>query len=111
MQGYKIVNKIKVLKIVAVISGIAAILQFIYPFFLRIMLRYMFNQDIGNLNTASSIGIIGSADGPTAIFVGRGSNIIYLVLKYGFAIICVISTMFIILLKKRKSKSRRTVDE
>ena len=93
-------NKIKILTIVAVISGILTILQFIYPFFLKIMLKYMFNQDIGN--TASSIGIIGSADGPTAIFVVNNSNNFYSILKYGFGIICVTSIIFIMLLKKKK---------
>lgn len=95
-------NKIKPLKTIAVISGIMTILQFIYPIVVKIMLKYIFHQDIGSLDTASSVGIIGGADGPTAIFVGHNSNIFYPVLKYGSAVICMISAIFIMLLKKRK---------
>jgi Na+-transporting methylmalonyl-CoA/oxaloacetate decarboxylase beta subunit len=81
-------NKIKILKIVAIMSGIFAILQFIYPFFRK----------------SSVVGIIGSADGPTVIFVAHSSNIFYSLLKYGFAVICVISVIFIVALKNRERK-------
>lgn len=95
-------NKIKALRIVAIISGILTLLQFIYPFFLKIILRYIFNPDINidSLNNASAIGIIGSSDGPTAIFVAHNSNIFDSVLKYGFAIVCGISTIFYYIVKK-----------
>jgi len=79
-------GKIKILKIVAVISGILTI--------------YMFNQEIAN--TASSVGIIGSADGPTYIYVASSSNIFSSIVKYGTAVICLISIVLVIFFKKKK---------
>ena len=95
-------KNIKILKIVAIISGFLAILQFLYPFVLKIILKYMLNRDIGNPNTDSSIGIIGSSDGPTAIFIAHSSNIISLILKYSFMIICAIIAFLSILMIKNK---------
>jgi Na+-transporting methylmalonyl-CoA/oxaloacetate decarboxylase beta subunit len=96
-------KKVKILKIVAIISGFLAILQFLYPLGLKFILKWIFNYDIKNPHTASSIGIIGGGDGPAAVFVAYNLNIILLVIKYSFAVICaMISILSIIAIKKRK---------
>jgi len=97
------VRRKRVFKTVAIISGVMTILSVLYPAGLKLILKFMLSQDAGNLNTASSIGIIGGADGPTAVFIASNSGIPHLISWFGFTAICaMISIVSFLLMRKRK---------
>lgn len=81
----------------AVISIIIAFSDYIMIQAIKLLFRVEAPKD-----AASSIGIIGGADGPTAIFLSNNQNPNY---KYiwMFAFI-IISTIFFILLKRQDSR-------
>ncbi|WP_246240513.1 sodium ion-translocating decarboxylase subunit beta [Anaerocolumna sedimenticola] len=58
--------KRKLIIIITVLSIIISLFQAAYKFLLPIYFSYKFNFD---LKDASSVGIIGGADGPTTIYV------------------------------------------
>ena len=95
-------KKAKVLRIIAIISGVVSIVLALSPIIENLMIKHMIGQYAANLNNASTIGIIGGTDGPTAIFVTQPSTF-HLVLRYGITAICaMISILSIMLFKKRK---------
>ena len=57
-------NISKIILIITVVSAIIALLAGVWEYLLPMYLLYKYNE-----NENSSIGIIGGADGPTAIFV------------------------------------------
>lgn len=78
----------KILKIIAIISGTLTIFQIGYR--------------LTTPPSASSIGIIGGSDGPTAILISKSINI----LPEVFFVLCIIITIIsgILLFKKKKEK-------
>ncbi len=56
----------KVVTIFTIIIGLMTIMRLGFDFLLPMYLSFKLNKDI---NHASSIGIIGGADGPTSIFI------------------------------------------
>jgi Na+-transporting methylmalonyl-CoA/oxaloacetate decarboxylase beta subunit len=102
----------KILKSVAVITGILTGLEILYyifyPLVLRLYLNRKFDIDIENNTSAGSIGIIGGADGPTAIFVKNNNIRIIDILGYGFGVVCaaVFVVSVVLMIKAKKSKLR-----
>lgn len=84
-------KSMRVLKFVAIISGFLTVLLIIIPFILLKILGI-------SIKSAGSIGIIGGADGPTAVFVTNSSNFIFNPI---FSIVCaavaIVSTLCIII--------------
>ncbi|HHX24314.1 MAG: sodium ion-translocating decarboxylase subunit beta [Tepidanaerobacteraceae bacterium] len=84
-------NKVKSTKIITIFTVISALAAFISAFFsslLPLYLSYKLNIDTRN---ASSIGIIGGADGPTAIFVSaRSSSHLFTIIFVSLTILGVI---------------------
>lgn len=56
----------KIVVIFTVITGIVTVIRLGFEYLLPIYLSFKLNK---NINQASSIGIIGGADGPTSIFL------------------------------------------
>lgn len=62
--------KRKIIRIGTIITGIASVLSIIAPFAVITYINYKCNTDMKiSTKDAASIGIIGSADGPTSILV------------------------------------------
>ena len=59
-------------------------------------------SDEGSANTGASIGIIGGADGPTAIFVAGSFGGVWLLVAIGVVLVAAITVVVILLLKKKK---------
>lgn len=57
----------QIIIVLTVITTIITIVSASWEFVMRLYIQYRFQID--NDNSASSIGIIGGADGPTAIFI------------------------------------------
>jgi len=83
--------------IFTVICGAAALINAAYYYLLPIYLSYKFNAD---LRGASSIGIIGGADGPTSIFVAssQSPNITAI-----FALLAVAGVIYLINAKRKNN--------
>ncbi|MDF2686457.1 MAG: sodium ion-translocating decarboxylase subunit beta [Clostridia bacterium] len=90
----------RALKIICTISGIFTILGIAYPSILKFIICLKMEKEY-NINHASSIGIIGGADGPTAIFIADKNPALEYVILSITSIITVIS---LIILIKRKLK-------
>lgn len=90
----------KKIKIVAIVSGALTLLQLLPVIFYAVI-------QIGyGIKVASSVGIIGSADGPTAVYVINGASIIMLILaRYGFLLLCAVTFIIsTVMCLKRKNK-------
>lgn len=94
-------TKAKVAKYCMFGSGVITVIIGMSDFIMRQIIKLKLNADISS--TSSSIGIIGGADGPTAIFLADNNNFsskwIWLSIFLPFAIIC-----FLFLRKYSKSK-------
>ena len=77
--------------IIALISGALCLLLYAVP---RIIVRHRLS-----LSSASAIGIIGSADGPTSVFVSAYNPKVQLVVPVAFAV----SLVVWLRLKKQKT--------
>ncbi len=84
----------KLVKVVTVMTGIMTIFHLAFNFLLSKYIEYKLSVDI---NEASSIGIIGGADGPTAIFLASPS---YINLTAIFPVITIAGIVYLILNRK-----------
>lgn len=85
----------KVVKIITIITTIVAITSTAFRFGIHM---YIFNKFDIKTDQASSIGIIGGADGPTAIFL-TGSSPLYLT-TIVFALLSIIGLLYLFFTKK-----------
>lgn len=84
--------------IFTVITTIIAVISGVFNFLMPRYLAYKFSLDIPN---ASSVGIIGGADGPTAIYVvGQTNQGFSQFITIIFALLSVIGFLFIIFIKE-----------
>lgn len=87
------------MKVVAILSGVLTLLQLLPLAF------YAVTHIVSNIKVASSIGIIGSADGPTAIYVVDGINMLPILARYGFLLLCAVTFIVsTVMCLKRKNK-------
>lgn len=86
----------KIIIVLTVITTIITIVSASWKLIMRMYIQYRFQ--ISNDNSASSIGIIGSADGPTAIFISgsRYSNSITIIC----ALLSVLGITYLLITKK-----------
>lgn len=94
----------KKLKTISIISGVLTLVQlisFVLPPIVSLVLKIKMQIDMAN---AATIGIIGGADGPTAVFVGASNAAGYI--RYGLlaatALVFVISSIMILVKKSKK---------
>jgi len=87
----------KTITIFTIISVIVTLINLAYSFLLPIYLSYKFQID---LREASSIGIIGGADGPTSIYLSsqQSPHIITAI----FALLSIIGIIYILFHKRDK---------
>lgn len=83
-------NKVKIIILIMVIPSLYILNRIIFYF------NIIFSK-----KRASAIGIIGGADGPTAIFIAKKAGIDFLLPSFIFIII--VSLIIIIVLKKKYS--------
>lgn len=95
----------KIVKVVILICCIITIGSVLFPDILTGLVS-IFPQNV--LGEAHSIGIIGGADGPTAILITQGDTAPYIPLFFGA--LSVLGTVFI-LLKGRVEKKNKNGDE
>jgi len=86
---------IKVVTVLTIITGILTLISAGFNFLLPMYLSYKFKVDT---NKASSIGIIGGADGPTAIYLTSGLNP-YLTMII-FMLLTIVGIIYLIIHKK-----------
>ena len=94
-------NRSKILKIAAFISGFLALFTFFSPHLLKLWLTWRFNLDfesISGVEEASSIGIIGGADGPTAVYLTSSQPNLQIGLAAGLGALAVL--LFLVSNKK-----------
>lgn len=92
----------KKLKITAVISGILTLLQ-LFPVIMPVILlgRLWLSEP-----NASAIGIIGGADGPTAVYVSGIFPTLVVIARYAFFAVCALTFIIsIALLIRKKNKN------
>jgi len=89
----------KLVFIFTVICGALALINTAYCYLLPMYLSYKFNTD---LKSASSIGIIGGADGPTSIFVASSQSP-KLNITAIFALLTVVGIIYLINAKRKNS--------
>lgn len=61
--------------VITVVSGIIVLYHSLIRYLLPMYLGYMYLDKYDKLHQASSIGIIGGADGPTAIYLSNSSDL------------------------------------
>lgn len=96
-------NKKRIKKVVitlTVICVVTTIINIVYNFLLPMYLFYKMHTD---LRDANSIGIIGGADGPTAIFVANSSssNLFGIII----ALPTIVGIAYLILSKRKEDNS------
>lgn len=95
-------KKLKFLKLGMFVSGTLAIIIAMSDFILKQFIKMAFKVDVSG-NEAASIGIIGGADGPTAIFLAGNQSFPY---KYIWMLIFSSITGICFLLWRKVSKLR-----
>jgi Na+-transporting methylmalonyl-CoA/oxaloacetate decarboxylase beta subunit len=87
----------RIVKIITVLSMLAAIIGFSYKYLLILYMSYKFHSD---LSDAASIGVIGGADGPTTIFIAGSRN--YIIVPVIFTLISIAGALYLIVTRKKK---------
>jgi Na+-transporting methylmalonyl-CoA/oxaloacetate decarboxylase beta subunit len=91
----------KIFKIAAFISGFLALFTFFSPHLMKLWLTWRFGQELGDtpgIKEATSIGIIGGADGPTSIYLSSSAP----GLRIGITGIFLITGLSLYLLSRKK---------
>jgi len=90
--------KIRVITILTIVCALIAFISAFSNSLLSLYLSYKFNMDTRN---ASSIGIIGGADGPTAIFVsGQISSQWFTAI---FTLLTILGIVYLVIARYKKS--------
>lgn len=85
----------KVVTILTIVTTIGTLISTAFSVGIRLYLLYKYNI---SANKASSIGIIGGSDGPTAIFINGIPSTNYITIT--FALLSVIGITYLIFIKK-----------
>ncbi len=91
----------RIFKIAAFVSGFLALFTFFFPHLLKLWLIWRFKLDFGSISgveEASSIGIIGGADGPTAVYLTSSQPNLQIGLAAGLGALAVL--LFLVSNKK-----------
>jgi Na+-transporting methylmalonyl-CoA/oxaloacetate decarboxylase beta subunit len=94
----------KIIIALTIVTTTMTIVSASWEFIMRMYIQYKFQINTDNYNSASSIAIIGGADGPTAIFINgkQYSSIITLV----FAFLSAVGIIYLILSSKRNRRQK-----
>ncbi len=88
----------KIVMILTIFCGVAAAIGISYEYLLPLYLSYKLNTD---LSDANSIGIIGGADGPTAIYL---SGSVSPGITAAFVILAAIGIAYLVITKRKNNK-------
>ena len=89
----------KTIAVLTVLCGLLTLISISFPYLLQLYLSYQCHIHTEN---ASSIGIIGGADGPTAIFLsGRLSSRFFTVI---FALFTILGILYLWVAKRQKNR-------
>mgnify|MGYP000901805421 CR=1 FL=1 len=88
-------NKEKVVGVITIISAIVTLVSELFYFILPFILSHSFQLTSGK---SGSIGIIGGADGPTAIYVANKSSV-YIFIAI-FALLSITGVLYLFHIKK-----------
>ncbi len=89
-------KKKKVVILFTVLCALTAVLNVSYNYLMPIYLSYKLNMD---LRDAKTIGIIGGADGPTAIFVANSQS--SFLITAIFTLLSIIGIAYLIISKRK----------
>jgi len=92
-------KKNKVIIIVTIICGLATMINVAYIYLLPLLLSFLFQKD---LSDAVTIGIIGGADGPTAIYVACPYNLHLITVI--LALITILGIAYLIIAKRKSAE-------
>lgn len=92
--------KVKVIAIFTVLCALIALISAFFNFLLPLYLSYKFNIDTRG---AGSIGIIGGADGPTAIFVSGQISPHWF--TTAFVLLTLLGIMYLVVAKYKKNQN------
>lgn len=90
----------KIITILTVLCGLFTFISISFPCLLQLYLSYKFNMDTKN---ASSIGIIGGADGPTAIYLS--SQLSSRFFTAVFALLTILGIIYLFVVKYKKNRT------
>ncbi|QEK12952.1 sodium ion-translocating decarboxylase subunit beta [Crassaminicella thermophila] len=90
-------TKIRIYKFGMIFSGLMTVLLITFNLIIEYIIKLMAGIEL-NINSSSSVGIIGGADGPTAVYLATSGSAIF---RYIFATVFFISTI-ICIVKWRK---------
>lgn len=91
-------KSIKMITIFTVICALVAFIRLFSSYLLPLYLSHKFNIDTRN---AGSTGIIGGADGPTAIYVsGQSSSHLFTAI---FALLTILGFIYLVVIKYKKN--------
>ena len=91
------IKRHKVIKTITIISLIITVISGIFNFVVPLIKLNQFNT---NLASASSVGIIGGADGPTSVFIATKTP--YYIILIIFGVISVIGIIYLLVHKYLK---------
>jgi Na+-transporting methylmalonyl-CoA/oxaloacetate decarboxylase beta subunit len=94
-------KKEKSTKMIAIFTVICALVSLISAFFSSLLPLYLFYKFNMDTRSAGSIGIIGGADGPTAVYVsGQSSSHLFSAI---FALLAVLGIIYLVIAKYKKN--------
>jgi len=92
--------KVKAITIFTVLCGIITFISIFLGRLLPLYLSHKFNAGTGNVGSGS-VGIIGGADGPTAVFVsGQSSFHLFTAI---FALLTILGVIYLVVIRYKKN--------
>jgi len=93
----------RVIAVLTIACALIAIASALFNYLLPVYLSYKFNLVKENIKNASSIGIIGGADGPTVVFVAGQSHAHLITII--FAVLAILGIIYLFIEKRMVNKT------
>ena len=93
-------RKVNIKKAVGILTAISAIITVLFGLYYFLLPAYLLHKYLPDAKGAASIGIIGGADGPTAIFVSGWSSAWQIIVVSG--VIAIAGVAYLILPKLKR---------
>lgn len=91
--------------VLTAVTTIITIVSASWKFIICMYLQYKFQISADDYASTSSIGIIGGADGPTAIFISGKQDLD--ITTFIFALLSVVGIIYLILTSKRNRRQKK----
>ncbi|AUS96763.1 hypothetical protein CDQ84_05715 [Clostridium thermosuccinogenes] len=95
------INFNKVIKLLTVICALVAVISVFLTYILPLYLSHKFINDVTN---SVSVGIIGGADGPTAVYLAERTSSPWFTIV--FAVLAILGVIYLLLAKNPENRRR-----